>query len=193
MQQIVSFEAETERTEHVVYKGLNALLPRDIGCVFAQKMPSGFRARNASKRKLYRYRVLNQDIADPLRLGRVWWVRERIDVGLVEKELSSFIGTHEFSSFRATRCTSKTTIRTLESFRCVQEGKELIFEVIGKGFLRHQVRIMVGTLVDLGRGSLKNTSISMLLQQKDRRGAGMTAPAHGLYLVWTSLLVGENT
>ena len=69
----------------------------------------------------------------------------------------------------------------------------LIFEVIVKLFLRHHGRIMVGTLVDLGRGSLKNTSIDILLQQKDRCEAGMTAPAHALYLVWTELLGGENT
>ncbi len=193
MQQIVSFEAETERSEYKVYRALNALLPNDIGCLRAQKMPVGFRARNASKKKMYRYRVLNRDIHDPLRRGRVWWVRDSIDIERIKEEVSSFVGEHDFATFRASGCTANGSTRLIDSFVCFSENDEIIFEVTGKGFLRHQVRIMVGTLVDIGRGVLKETSVVDLLNEKDRTLAGMTTPAHGLYLVWTSLQTDENT
>ena len=193
MQQIVSFEAQTERSEYKVYRALNALLPNDIGCLRAQKMPKGFRARNASKKKMYRYRVLNREIHDPLRRGRVWWVRDAIDLDQIQKELSSFVGEHDFATFRASGCTANGSTRLIDSFACFVDDDEIVFEVIGKGFLRHQVRIMVGTLVDIGRGVLKETSVVDLLRKKDRRCAGMTAPPHGLYLVWTSLQTDENT
>lgn len=192
MQQIVSFAALAERSEYAVYRGLNALLPNDIGCVGAKKMSAGFRARYASKKKMYRYRVLNRDIRDPLRIGRVWWVREPVDQKRIQEEIQSFVGEHDFSCFRASGCTGKGSVRRIESFSCTFEEDEIIFEVIGKGFLRHQVRIMVGTLIDLGRGVRSDTSIASLLQKKDRRNAGMTAPAHGLYLVWTTLKNEEN-
>ena len=187
MQQIVSFEAKAPREAHKVQKGLSALLPNDIVCVHAEKMPEGFQARWASKRKLYRYRVLSHPIRDPLRLGRVWWLRDEIDVSILQSEGQYFIGRHDFSSFRATRCTARSVIRTVESFRVERCGDELVFEVIGKGFLRHQVRIMVGTLIDIARRNLINIGIKDILKKCDRRCAGITAPAHGLYLVWTEL------
>ena len=192
MQQVVSFEAGTERSEYRVYRGLNALLPDDIGCLCAKKMPYRFRARYASKKKMYRYRVLNRDIHDPLRMNRVWWVRDPVDLDRIKVELPSFVGEHDFTSFRSSGCTANGSVRIINSFTCAFDGDEIIFEVIGKGFLRHQVRIMVGTLIDLGRGVVKGTSVAALLHKKDRRSAGMTAPAHGLYLVWTSLHDEEN-
>ena len=192
MQQIVSFEAQTDRSEYKVYRALNALLPNDIGCLRAKKMPAGFRARNASKKKMYRYRVLNREIHDPLRRGRVWWIRDSITVNRIQDEISSFVGEHDFGTFRASGCTANGSTRLIDSFTCSVNDDEIIFEVVGKGFLRHQVRIMVGTLIDIGRGVLTNTSIRSLLLQKDRTRAGMTAPAHGLYLVWTSLQTDEN-
>ena len=141
---------------------------------------------------MYRYRVLNRDFHDPLRRGRVWWLRDEIDRARIEEEMLSFVGEHDFTSFRASGCTAKGAVRLIDSFTCSYNEDEIIFEVIGKGFLRHQVRIMVGTLIDLGRGNVKDTSVSALLQKKDRKRSGMTAPAHGLYLVWTSLRTDEN-
>ena len=187
MQQIASFDAESPRDEHKVQQGLSALLPDDIVCLCAKKMPEGFQARWASKRKLYRYRVLSRHVRDPLRMGRVWWIKDDIQCSVLQSEAQFFIGTHDFTSFRAARCTAKSVIRTIESFTVHCDGDELVFEVIGKGFLRHQVRIMVGTLIDIARGNLKNIGIRQILRKCDRRKAGLTAPAHGLYLVWTEL------
>ena len=187
IQQVVSFEATTLREELVVFKALNALLPEDICCLLAKKMPAGFRARSASKSKLYRYRILHREIPDPLRRNRVWWIRDHLDRNILDQSMRDVVGTFDFQSFRATRCNAKTTIRTIDSFSLIDRDDELHFEVIGKGFLRHQVRIMVGTVVDLARGSLKNTSMKKILEASDRRCAGITAPSHGLYLVWTVL------
>ena len=187
MQQVVSFEAHNSREEQVVYKALNALLPEDICCLLARKMPIGFRARTASKSKLYRYRIRNREIPDPLRRTRVWWIRESLNRDILDSSVHALIGTYDFRSFQASRCNAQTTIRTIDSFSVVEKEDEIHFEVIGKGFLRHQVRIMVGTLVDLARGSLKNTSMKQIRMNLDRRTAGITAPSHGLYLVWTLL------
>jgi len=187
IQQVVSFEAQNTRDEKVVYRALNALLPKDICCLLARKMPVGFRARSASKSKLYRYRILNRDIPDPLRRTRVWWIRDRLHRDVLDLSIHDLIGTYDFCSFQASRCNAQTTIRTIDSFSVVEKEDEIHFEVIGKGFLRHQVRIMVGTLVDLARGSLKNTSMKQIRMNLDRRTAGITAPSHGLYLVWTVL------
>ena len=187
MQQIISFFAETDRPEHSVSNALNAFLPKDIRCIHAQKMPSEFCARHSSKRKMYRYRVLNRAVDDPLRMGRVWWVRKSMNMEIIQQQLIHFVGEHDFESFRSSGCSATTTMRRIESFSCRNEGDEVIFDVIGKGFLRHQVRIMVGTLVDMSRESMEKITIPDILQAKDRRLAGMTAPPYGLYLVWTEL------
>ena len=192
LQQIASFVAQTHRSEKSVCKGLNALLPEDIVCIHAQKMERGFRARSASKRKLYRYRILMREVHDPLRLRRVWWLRDSFDIKKMRKEAQKFVGTHDFTSFRAARCGAKGSVRTIEACRLFEQNDELIFEVIGKGFLRHQVRIMMGTLVDIGRGTFQERGVEDIIQALDRRKAGMTAPAHGLYLVWTRLDCDEK-
>ena len=187
LQQIVSFQAHVQRSEEAVLRGLNSLLPADIACLLAHKMPAHFSARSASKRKMYRYRILNRSSRCPIRSGFVWHIKEKLDRDRLMQEARSFSGTHDFQSFRAARCSAQSTTRTIEKIELYQREDELQLEVIGKGFLRHQVRIMVGTLVGLGRKNALKDSVSVILKERNRKSAGVTAPSHGLCLVWTEL------
>ena len=187
LQQIVSFEASQERSEDSVMRGLNALLPSDIACTFAQKMPTHFSARNSSKRKMYRYRILNRKVRCPVRSGFVWHIKEILDRERFLLEAKSFVGTHDFQSFRAARCSGKSSIRTIEKVNVRFVEDEILFEVIGKGVLRHQVRIMVGTLMELARKKFDTRSVRTIVEKRNRQSAGVTAPSYGLCLVWTEL------
>ena len=187
LQQIVSFQAQGERSADSVVRGLNSLLPADIACLGAHKMPDHFVARASSKRKMYRYRILNRNARCPLRSGLVWHIKAKLDRDRLVQEAQSFVGTHDFQSFRAARCSASSTVRTVEQVELHLKEDEIHFEVIGKGFLRHQVRIMVGTLVGLAKKTEIDKSISSILGARDRKYAGVTAPSHGLCLVWTEL------
>lgn len=188
LQQIVSFTAEAERKEEQILRGLNALLPPEIICSKVEVREEGFQARRASKLKMYRYRVLHRKIRSPFRHQQTWWISYPLDIELMKEAILLFQGTHDFSAFRAQGCSAKTTIRSIQAARLLEVDDELHFEFEGKGFLRHQVRIMVGTMIELGARGIPKQRILELLVQKDRSLAGQTAPAHGLWLIWTSLL-----
>lgn len=188
LQQIASFEAEGIRTEEQILRALNSMLPEQIVCLSVKQMPAGFRARNSSKEKMYRYRILHSKIPCPFRYPYTWHISYPLKLENMEKAAKYFEGTHDFSAFRSQGCSAQTTIRTISSSSLRVKEDEIHFEVIGKGFLRHQVRIMMGTLLEVGLEKRDSESISALLKQKDRDQTGQTAPAHGLWLIWTSLL-----
>ena len=188
LQQIASFSAQESRTEEQVLRALNAMLPEQIVCLRATRMPDDFRARAASKEKMYRYRVFSSRLPCPFRYRHTWHVSYPLQFSPMEEAARYFEGTHDFSAFRSQGCSAQTTVRTISSSRLVKNDDELHFEVVGKGFLRHQVRIMMGTLLEIGLEKRKPSSILDLFGEKDRERSGRTAPAHGLWLIWTSLL-----
>ncbi|MEL6344251.1 MAG: tRNA pseudouridine(38-40) synthase TruA [Myxococcota bacterium] len=185
--QIASFETTIRREPDAVVRGLNANLPQQIVCLHAERAPDGFDARRWTRRKLYRYRILSRPVRCPHRQGRVWHLRYRLDVAAMADAARRLMGSHDFSSFQASGCSAKHPDRTLESARVQQVDDEVHLEFVGNGFLRHQVRIMVGTLVDVGRGRATVSSVSTILTAADRTAAGQTAPAHGLWLVWVEV------
>ena len=188
LQQIASFRAEGERSENQILRALNVMTPRQIVCLSVQKMPDDFQARTGSKEKMYRYRILHRKLPCPFRYLQT--LHEKRSLNLEEMKIAAtyFIGSHDFSAFRSQGCTANTTIRTISSAKIVQREDEIHFEVQGKGFLRYQVRIMMGTLLEVGLGKRTSSSVLGLLKEKDREGRRQTAPAHGLWLIWTSLL-----
>ena len=114
--------------------------------------------------------------------NRVWWVPYPLDIEKMREGASYLIGHHDFTSFRASACQAKSPIKTLDKIEIEQQGEEIIFQVEARSFLHHQVRNMVGTLKLVGEGRIPPIKIKEILEAKDRKAAGPTAPAGGLYL-----------
>jgi len=189
--QIIGFRLPVERTPHQVVSGINHHTASDISCLQAQMMPDDFSPRRWARGKLYRYRILNRKPRCPFRAEFVWHMRTALDVQAMSLAIPTLVGQHDFSSFRAAGCSANTTVRTIQAARCRRsEDDELILEFEGHGFLRHQVRIMAGTLVDIGLGRRSASEMEDILAAQDRAAAGQTAPAQGLTLV--SVQMGDG-
>ncbi len=185
--QVISFEAHAHRTPRSILRGLNTKLPPEIVALSARAVPRAYNPRRWTRRKMYRYRVLNRSVRCPHRRGQTWFQRRPLDVTAMAQASAALVGTHDFTSFRAAGCTAAHPIRLLESAAVHAVDDEVHVEFIGRGFLRYQVRNMVGTLIQVGHGSRAPDSIPVLLAARDRKRAGVTAPAHGLWLVWVEV------
>jgi tRNA pseudouridine38-40 synthase len=181
--QVASFTCGTERAPHAIRLGLNSLLPRDISCRDARVVQEGFHACHGAVLKRYRYRILDTGERSPLRERFTWHIRGQLDVAAMHEAARELVGTHDFVSFQAGRSDVKTTIRTIHALDVRRLGDEVCFDVTGSGFLRHMVRILVGTLVDVGRGRTDAQHVRGVLEGRDRVIAGRTAPACGLCLM----------
>jgi tRNA pseudouridine38-40 synthase len=182
--QVVGFRARTPRDARALRKGLDALLPDDIACLEVRPAPEGFDPRRWTRGKHYRYRILLRDGRCPFRARWTWRMRPGLDLDAMALAAQRLVGTHDFSSFRASGCGAAHAERTLVSAAVRHDGTdEVHLDFHGNGFLRHQVRIMVGTLVDVGQGRRAPTAVAEALAARDRAAAGPTAPAHGLWLM----------
>lgn len=167
---------------------LNAHLSRDIRVMAAQAAPEGFFPRQHAIAKRYIYRLGLGPAEDPLLAPHRWHVRQAgaLDQSAMDAAVQPLLGTHDFSSFRCVECAARTPIRTVHAITLqpTDGGLDLVFE--GSSFLMHQVRIMTGTLVEVGRGRRRPESLGALLAARDRTQAGLTAPPQGLCLekVW---------
>ena len=191
LQQIAAFSILEERDPLTIQKGLNSKLPVDIVCLNVQRVEDDFHPRYASKEKLYRYRILHRSRRCAFRNLYTWHIPPVLDVNQMQIAATYFEGTHDFQAFRAQKCSANSTVRTITRAALSIEDDELHFEVQGKGFLRHMVRIMIGTLVAIGRQRKPANFIEEALNCTERAVLGETAPSHGLWLVWTSLLDKE--
>jgi tRNA pseudouridine38-40 synthase len=174
---------------------LNTLLPEDIAVIRSEEVPPDFHSRFSAKGKKYSYLIYNAVFPSALLRHRAYHVYYPLDVGAMNEAAQFFIGTHDFLAFSASGYSAKTTVRTIMEAAVItvsqaqhsilpgSGGGQLIeFSVIGDGFLYNMVRIMAGTLVEVGFGKLKPQDMSEIISGLDRRKAGRTAPAHGLYL-----------
>jgi len=162
---------------------LNAQLPEDIRVMEAREAAEDFHARFDAKGKQYRYFVYNHPAMDPLLRRQAWHVPQKLDLAAIRKAATYFKGKQDFAAFANNRnYAMETTVRTL--FRCElkKAGPILTFIIEGDGFLYKMCRGIVGTLIQCGAGKFPPTDIAKMLAAKDRRMAGMTAPAHGLVL-----------
>ena len=162
--------------------GLNALLPRDLACVRAEEAPDGFDARRWARGKRYIYSILQTAVRSPLRRGRAWEIRRPLEVSAMRAAAALLIGRRDFSALRAADCPARTTVREVRKLELVQTGSQLEVIVEATAFLKHMVRNIVGTLVEVGHGRRAAESLPALLEGRDRKRAGPTAPAHGLVL-----------
>jgi tRNA pseudouridine38-40 synthase len=162
---------------------VNAWLPEDIRIVSAQRMPPDFHARFQATGKQYRYFVWNHTAMNPLLRTQAWHVPVKLDVRAMRAAAKRFVGRHDFRSFAATHSYEiEDTVRKLTRCDIRRSGALLTFVIEGDGFLYKMCRGIVGTLVQLGRGKFSEAELKRMLAAKDRRAAGMSAPAHGLVL-----------
>ncbi len=190
--QVVSVDLPSGWKPARVMGGLNHHLPRDIVCLSAERAPDAFDPRRWVDRKRYRYRVLARRPRCPFRDGHTWLVRFPLDVESMSAAAGSLPGRHDFSAFRARGCSAAHPVRTLNSAEVLRADEELHLDFVGNGFLRHQVRIMVGTLVEVGAGRMPASTGSELLSRGDRAEAGPTAPSQGLWLMEVELADGPK-
>ncbi len=166
--------------------GLNALLPPDVSVPSVEEAPDRFHARKDAIAKRYRYLILVSPVRSALWEGRAWHRRGPLDLDTMRRAAAPLVGTHDFSAFRASASEAKSAVRTVSHLTVEADPAAdglLRIDVEGDGFLMHMVRIIVGTLVEVGRGKIPPERVAEILAGRDRRAAGPTAPAHGLYLV----------
>jgi len=162
--------------------GLNALLPDDMACVGAEAAPEGFDARRWARGKRYAYAILMTTVRSPLERGRAWEIRRPLDVEAMRRAAPALLGVHDFSALRAADCPARTTVREIRKLEIRQSGPRVELVVEATAFLKHMVRNIVGTLVEVGHGRREAESLTVLLEGRDRTRAGPTAPPHGLVL-----------
>jgi tRNA pseudouridine38-40 synthase len=164
-------------------EGANRFLPADVAVRNARFVADGFKPITMAHAKQYRYTIINSPVRSPLDRLYSWQVREPLDLGAMEEAALRFVGSHDFAAFRASNCVAKTTVRRIDSVKITRQGVRITIDVIGGGFLKNMVRVMVGTLVDIGKGRFFPSDIDRLLEDGDRKKAGSTAPACGLCLI----------
>lgn len=175
--------AELKMTARKLALALNAWLPADIRVMKAARAPKSFHARFDATGKQYRYFVWNHPAMNPLLRTTAWHVVREVDVEAMRSAAKLFLGRHDFKSFAGTRSYEMaSTVRTLTRCDIRKIGPLLTFTIEGDGFLYKMCRGIVGTLVQIGQGKIQVDEIKRILAKKDRRVAGMTAPAHGLVL-----------
>lgn len=181
--QVVSFKLDKVWEGAALRRALNANLPPDIRVLEAAQAEDRFHPRIYAKGKTYRYQLYNAEVMHPLWERYAWHFPYQLDLARLAEDAQQLLGTHDFSAFTTTECETKTRVRTLNDFSLDSDGPLLKFWFSGGGFLRYQVRTMVGALVEANRERLPAGSIAALLESKDRTLAGASAPAKGLTLV----------
>jgi len=211
--QVASCALDRAIDRDVLVRALNARLPADIRVVSAESAAPDFHARFSATAKTYRYRIDNADVMNPFERHYAWHVFGALDVDAMDAAARSLEGPHDFAAFQTNAGTTRTTERTVTRSRVTRtnlsttedtgdtEGKTgllprvvcgedflrggdlIVYEITGDGFLRHMVRAIVGTLVEIGRGRRPREEMGEVLVSRDRGRAGPTAPAWGLFLV----------
>jgi tRNA pseudouridine38-40 synthase len=159
------------------------LKPQAIAILAAEAVTDDFHARFSAIGRRYLYRIVNRRAPLALDRGRAWFVPVALDDVAMDAAAQALVGKHDFSSFRATECQAKSPVKTLERLTVARRGEVITVEAQARSFLHHQVRNMVGTLKLVGEGKWTGDQVAAALARRDRRAAGPTAPAEGLYLV----------
>jgi tRNA pseudouridine38-40 synthase len=180
--QVIHFDTTAERTARAWVLGSNTRLPPTIALKWAGAVPADFHARHTALRRIYRYYILNSSARSALDRLRCAWIPKTLDAEAMHTAAQALVGEHDFSAFRSAECQSKTPIRRVERITVRRTGDCVGLEVVANAFLHHMVRNIVGTLLDAQLEADPSGAVSRVLSSLDRRLAGVTAPAAGLYL-----------
>jgi tRNA pseudouridine38-40 synthase len=182
--QIATFRTERTIPLHGIRRGLNSLLPEAIAVRVADEVGDDFHPRFSATGKHYRYTILVRPDRAPRWRDRAWHHPDTLALPPMQEAATHLLGEHDFSAFRAAGCSARTTLRRVDSIALTRPDPDLIeVDVRGNAFLRHMVRILVGTLSEVGTGRRPASEVSEILASRDRTRAGITAPAHGLELL----------
>jgi len=181
--QVANFRTQSKMDAGSIQKALNSLLPLDIVIRKVEEIGEGFNSRKNSRSKVYEYRILNRELRSTFHRGYVWHIPQKLNLIEMEKATQGLIGEHDFSSFRSVGSPTRTTIRRVIRAEWKKGSDGLIlFEIEANGFLKQMVRAIVGTLIEVGRGKISAKELQKILESQDRKKAGPTAPAQGLFL-----------
>ncbi len=162
---------------------INRILPEDIVIVNSQGVDMNFHSQFSSIGKKYRYLIINSPFRSAIYKDKAYHISHELDLDAMRIAFKYFLGTHDFSSFRATGTIVKSSIRTINNVSISKTENIFCFEIEGDGFLYNMIRIIVGTLIDVGMGKTDPLSIPDIIEAKNRKLSGKTVPGHGLYLV----------
>jgi tRNA pseudouridine38-40 synthase len=183
LHQVANFKTESRIPVDNLCRGTNSMLPEDIVIKEMREVEEDFHSRYAAKSKSYLYRILNSPVRSPLQRNHAWFIRCVLDIDKMTRALSLLCGNHDFTSFCAAGSDVKHCIRTILRAEIKREPDRTISITIeADGFLRHMVRNIVGTLVEIGAGEDAPETIRDILEARDRGKAGITAPPQGLFL-----------
>jgi len=182
--QVTAFAAPREIDAIELRRVLNALLPPDIAVREASVVADDFDPRRAARSRVYEYRILNRSLRSAFAFRYAWLVREPLDFALMQEAAAGFIGGHDFAAFRTLGSDEQTTIRRVISSEWRREADDiLVYRVEATAFLRHMVRTMVALMVEVGHGKLPTSTVTTLIESRDRAQAPAMAPACGLFLM----------
>lgn len=181
--QVIHFDSTARRQERNWLLGANARLPQTVTLLWARPMPRAFHARFAAHARRYRYVIANQALRPAIQAGKVAWWRYPLDAERMHEAAQGLCGEHDFTSLRAAACQARSAVKTIHSIRVHRQGRYILLDVHANAFLHHMVRNIAGVLIAIGQGKRPVNWVETLLNARDRRASGITAPAGGLYLV----------
>lgn len=181
--QTANFLTESDKDLAEMMDYVNQYLPEDIAVIAMEEAELRFHSRLHAKGKVYRYRVLNSSVPHVFDRKYTYCVPESLDVEAMRQAADQFIGTHDFKAFTSTRRGKKSTVRTITSISIDRDGEEVVFTYMGNGFLYHMVRILTGTILDVGLAKKRPEEMKEILESRERQNAGPLVPAQGLALM----------
>ena len=192
LRQVAHIDLEKEWATDTIRDAINAHLREIPACVLdAAAAPANFHARFSAIERSYRDRIVNRRAPLTMDMGLAWWVPARLDAAAMADAATALVGTHDFTSFRASECQAQSPVKTLNELTVQTTGNEILVAARARSFLHHQVRNIVGSLTWVGDGKWTCAHLKSVLAAKDRRVGGPTAPADGLYL--TGVRYSEET
>ncbi|MDP2645168.1 MAG: tRNA pseudouridine(38-40) synthase TruA [Desulfobacterales bacterium] len=182
--QVANFTCETDLSAEVFRKGINSLVQEDIVITACRLVHDTFHARFDAKSKTYHYRILNRELPSPICRQYAWFLRKSLDIAAIRSAIPHLVGTHDFKAFEGAGSPRCHTVRqVMQADFITRPSGYCIFKIEADGFLRYMVRNIVGTLIAVGRGKITPDGFKQVLTSRDRGRGGVTAPAHGLFLM----------
>jgi tRNA pseudouridine38-40 synthase len=180
--QVIHFDSPLSLPVEKWELALNSMLPEDISVLSVKEADPAFHARFDANGKEYRYYLNQSPKRDPFQRNYAFHYPYPLNLEAMREASAYLLGTHDFSSFCSARTEVEDKVRTIKTIEILQDEEKVSFHFIGNGFLYNMVRILVGTLIEVGSGKRKSEEIMEILEKRDRRYAGKTAPGQGLYL-----------
>ncbi len=179
---VANFVTKTKKNLGEVQKEVNDALPNDIVIRKIENVADDFHARYKSVSKVYQYKIYNDDKIDPFKRKYYYFQREKLDIEKMEEAAKLLVGTHDFIGFSSVKKGKKSTVKTINKIDIVKDDKDISIYIEGDNFLYNMVRIIVGTLIEIGSGNADKAIIQKVFDGKTRSEAGKTIAPHGLYL-----------